>query len=943
MANRVDLPSHFQQLYFMPRIHFLLIFLCAQLLVNAQTSSVQGTLIDLDSNTTIASANILLQGKINYNAVSNAEGKFSIPNVAFGSYILKVEKEGYDKYNTAIEISEAETNLGLIVLNQVDINADRLVQDNIPTVSIADSDMKDQSSQNVSGVLSASRDAFVSAASFNWGMARFRIRGYDYRNTMTLMNGAPMNDLVTGTTFWSIWGGLNDVMRNRDNVIGMSANNFTFGGIGGANDLDSRASRQRKGLSVSYANSNRNYDHRLMATYNTGLLKNGWALSLSASKRWAQEGYVEGTFYDGYSYFASAEKLFGFKHSLSLTTFGAPSKNGRAAAAIQEMYDLAGTNYYNPNWGYQGGKKRNASVARSYQPLFILNHEWRINTKSSLVTAVSGMFGKTSVSGLDWYNAPDPRPDYYRRLPSFIEDPEMKALTQDYLSNNEAARQIDWDQLYLVNYNNIETVADGLDGDSITGKRALYVVNDRVIQNKKWNVNTIYNNTISDRITFTAGATYQWQQSEYYNRLNDLLGGDFFVDLNQFAERDFPNLENVSQNDLNNPNRVIYQGDRWGYDYVFQNRKATGWAQTQFKFNHVDFFVAAEFSNTQFWREGNKRVGLFPENSFGKSEVQNFSNYTVKGGLTYKLDGRNYFYANASYGTRAPFIQDVLVSPRMRNEFSSVVENTEIFSAEGGYLFRSPNVKAKATAFFSEFNNQSSNLIFYHEEFRTFVNYALTNMDTRHLGVELAIDAKIYKGLSAVAVASIGEYFYTDRMNATISRDNTQETLRNTVIYSKNFRVGGMPQQAYNLGLSYRGKKFWFVNVNFNVFNKMFLNFNPARRTQEAVDLVAEDSEQWNDILMQEEVNTRFKEKYSLDVFGGKSWRLTKQRIKGKYNIFMVLNVGVNNITNNRNMVVGGFEQLRFDFTTRNADKFPSRYFYGFGTNYFINLTFRFN
>jgi len=36
-----------------------------------------------------------------------------------------------------------------------------------------------------------------------------------------------------------------------------------------------------------------------------------------------------------------------------------------------------------------------------------------INTKSSLETAVAYQFGKNKVSGLDWYNAPDPRPDYY--------------------------------------------------------------------------------------------------------------------------------------------------------------------------------------------------------------------------------------------------------------------------------------------------------------------------------------------------------------------------------------------------------------------------------------------------------------------------------------------------------------------------------------------------
>lgn len=55
-------------------------------------------------------------------------------------------------------------------------------------------------------------------------------------------------------------------------------------------------------------------------------MKGGWAVSLSYSRRWADEGYVKGTFYDGHSYFLSVEKIINSKHSLSLTGFGAMTK-----------------------------------------------------------------------------------------------------------------------------------------------------------------------------------------------------------------------------------------------------------------------------------------------------------------------------------------------------------------------------------------------------------------------------------------------------------------------------------------------------------------------------------------------------------------------------------------------------------------------------------------
>ena len=57
--------------------------------------------------------------------------------------------------------------------------------------------------------------------------------------------------------------------------------------------------------------------------------------------------------------------------------------------------------------------------------------------------------------------------------------------------------------------------------------------------------------------------------------------------------------------------------------------------------------------------------------------------------------------------------------------------------------------------------------------------------------------------------------------------------------------------------------------------------------------------------------------------------------------MFLYLNVGVSNVLNNTEFVTGGYEQLRFDFETKNPDVFPSRYFYFFVRTYFVNLSWR--
>jgi hypothetical protein len=139
------------------------------------------------------------------------------------------------------------------------------------------------------------------------------------------------------------------------------------------------------------------------------------------------------------------EKIMG-KHSLSLTRLAAENITGRSAPSVEEVYDLAGTHYYNPNWGYQNGKKRNANVGRNSQPLNILSHEWSIGNSTALQTSLSYQYGKNAVSALEWYNAADPRPTYYRNLPSYSfydnRDPESAALITQLLSNTDELLQI---------------------------------------------------------------------------------------------------------------------------------------------------------------------------------------------------------------------------------------------------------------------------------------------------------------------------------------------------------------------------------------------------------------------------------------------------------------------------------------------------------------------
>ncbi len=260
---------------------------------------------------------------------------------------------------------------------------------NIPLFSTSGGDVdNDLEQQDVSSLLMSSRDVFTQFASFQFGAGRYRMRGYMAENQMVMINGVNVNNLETGFSAWSNWGGLNDVTRFVENRIGITANRLGFSGAGGYTNIDSKASSFRKGTRVSYASSNRIFAHRVMATHSTGMLENGWAMTLSASSRYGDQVYIPGTYFNASAFYASIDKRINDKHLISFTGFGSPIEQGRAGAAQQEAYDLAGSNYYNPLWGYQNGKVRNSSVSKVTRPMLMVSHIYKISTDEQLTTSL---------------------------------------------------------------------------------------------------------------------------------------------------------------------------------------------------------------------------------------------------------------------------------------------------------------------------------------------------------------------------------------------------------------------------------------------------------------------------------------------------------------------------------------------------------------------------
>ncbi|HAQ38611.1 MAG TPA: hypothetical protein DCQ58_08900 [Saprospirales bacterium] len=356
------------------------------------------------------------------------------------------------------------------------------------------------------------------------------------------------------------------------------------------------------------------------------------------------------------------------------------------------------------------------------------------------------------------------------------------------------------------------------------------------------------------------------------------------------------------------------------------------WVKALFVFDKVDFFVSGNVSSTTFWRNGLYKNGKFADNSFGESAKTDFLNYGLKAGATYKIDGRNYLYINGLYMTKAPYVRNAFISPRTRNQVVDDLKSETIFGGEAAYLLKAPDLTVQATAYYTEIRDQIRVMSFYHDSEQSFVNYILSGVNQTHKGVELAAKYKLTPAFSIKGVASIGSYLYSSRPTATISQDNTAKVVSDKLIYMKNYRIHGTPQQAYSLAISYNSPDYWFINLSINYFDEIYLDFNPDRRTLEAVEGIDKNADPvlWHQILDQEKLPSG----YIVNLFGGKSWKIK--------DYYLQLNLGINNLLDNRNLITGGFEQLRYDHYEKNFDQYPPKYYYIYGLTYYLNLGFRF-
>jgi len=484
------------------------LLICTLFLIQAvfsysqSTTGVTGKIIDAKTLNPIESVDVSIKNT-NLSQLTDASGKFNLFNVAVGNQMLIVKSNGYKDLLIQVKIAEGQ----ILDLGDLSFEEDLTQEKLSGLITLSENDLTDDNSNTEStvGMLQATRDAFLQAAAYNFGQARFSVRGLDNKYALVMINGIAMNKVADGRPQYNDWGGLNDATRNQEFTNGSAPSDYTFGGIAGTQEINTRASIYRPGTRISFLNTNTNYSNRTMATHASGMNAKGWAYVVSAGRRWAQDGYYEGTDYAANSLFASVEKKLSDNHSLNFTAIYAQNKRGKNSPNTAELTDLAGVKY-NSYWGTQVGEKRNSRIKETEEPLFMLTHFWKVNPKTNLNTTFSYQIGQIGNSRIDYTKADNPDPTYYRKLPSFFTNSFFNGVytgnSPENIANAEATRvnflenrQLNWGEIYRVNHENL------------TNGSRFVLYEDRNDENIA-TFNTILSSQISDNVLMIAGANY---------------------------------------------------------------------------------------------------------------------------------------------------------------------------------------------------------------------------------------------------------------------------------------------------------------------------------------------------------------------------------------------------------------------------------------------------
>lgn len=794
----------------------------------AQTT-VHGQLVDAETGEPLVGAAVMVEGTTQ-GSVTDIDGYFK-QSVASNATLLfkyigyKDQKKKITQKGASVELGTIKMQPDAVMLSDVTITSSVAVARKTPVaVSTVDPVFIEEKlgSQEFPEILKSTPGIYTTKDGGGYGDAQTRIRGFKSENVAMMINGVPMNGMENQKVYWSNWAGLSDVTRSMQVQRGLGAAKVSVPAVGGSINIVTKSTEAKRGGFVSYGMGNDGYN-KILFSVSSGLSKDGWAFTLLGGKTWG-DGYIQGTEFEGYNWFASIAKRFNDNHQLSLTAFGAPqwhnqrnNQNGLTIKEWQRVQKYMGEKSpyrYNPTFGYRNGQAYNSSRNSYHKPQISLNHLWQIDRKSSLSTALyvsigrgNGYSGSGDASNRSrWYGASN------------------GLVNNDF---READGTFAYDQV------------EALNEASTTGSKMFM---GKSMNNHMWyGLLSTYTTKFGEYFDFYGGIDLRYYKGLHQNIIVDLFGGDYFVDAENRGKILAEN--NPAASDPNFKNQKLGVGDVYYRDYDGFVMSEGAFAQLEYNRDKLSAFVSGGLSNTGYWRYDR----MYYSKDKAKSDTKNYLGGNIKGGVNYNLNEKNNVFINAGFITRAPMFDTSFVNSQNSHARNEDAKNEKIMSFEVGYGYRSGIFTANLNAYYTRWMDKA---LYDSRDFDYKVDgqnikdrYTLnmTGANADHFGVELDFAIRPLRWLDINGMFSWGDwrwngnasgYYYnaagqlmTDFKGGTLA-DMSQASNYKANIKMDNVYVGGSAQTTAALGVNVRPMKGLRISADWNFFARNFADYD---------------------------------------------------------------------------------------------------------------------
>ncbi len=775
--------------------------------------------------------------------------------------------------------------------------------------------MKDFREDWVPTLLSSSGLPIYNLSQFNGYIFNWHPRG-QLSNSSSYIDGINWKSKIGAWDAFNTYAGLYKAFHPINMASDFEYSKLGFGDHGSVRYLTANTQFLKKSLIVASRVSNSSFIYEGQMQLNSGpLKKHQWSYQLNVVFQYAPAASIPNGFKNLSGIAFSVDKQLKWNQSVGMTIWWDRVAQGKISPSVKEAFELSAQRNYNPSWGWYKGKPFYPNQKSGDVPITYFRYEkkWRDKIKFQLQFGVA--IGVQKKSQIDWTKTLDPRPDYYKYLPSYSKDSLLQIQLMDWFSANPQALQMNFDRLETINQSN-------------PSHQSFYMINTQIAKVHLLRLSMIWQ--------YQFGLDWSWQfglhvakdKIRNFNRIEHLLGGDYFLNYNGWVDDN--GSANNFQNEIRQPDQKIKAGQVWGSDFALQNMQLQSWAQLSKQTAHYEFSIALKLEDNRFGRIGYNQNGLFPKVSLGNSSVLSFPAQGIKAQFLYKFSGRLYARSILFYQSNAPSASNIYLDPAVHPYTASYILPELHKGGDFALFYRGVYSKISASFFWQTIQNLSEKRLFYHDQYFAFVYGMLGQMVAVHKGVELGIETQFSGPLQLSAVSSFGHYYITNNPLYEIRLVNDLYKVASGALQLKGLPASVHPQSVQAISLQYQPSYTSRIAITGVYSMRRSIDYNYFRRSfllKSKINNVAN----WDLIQAENFLPNQW-------VFNA---YVSKQYLIGEKNKKQLrLSASFRNILNTL-IPLFVFEQARFDYTGLRLEKFPLKYLYDQGLTYALSVQFQ--